>query len=231
MGKRTERMSREEEKKTEKGAVEQETEPSGGNSAEADPEAGERLDVVDGYGFPTGQVVSRGEAHAKGIRHRTAHVWLVRRKNGGLEILLQKRSREKDAYPGCYDISSAGHVPAGSDYLSSAIRELREELGIQADARELHYCGRRWVYQEGFFHGRPFVDNQVSQVYYLWRDVEPEQLTLQEAEVESVSWMELEQCRAWVATGPTDTCIAAEELDLLAGTLYGWKKKTLFPAK
>lgn len=224
-------MSREEEEKKAVGAVGPKLDPEGADQAGPDPEAGELLDVVDGYGFPTGQVVSRGEAHAKGIRHRTAHVWLVRRKNGRLEILLQKRSREKDAYPGCYDISSAGHVPAGTDYLSSAVRELREELGIRADARELRYCGRRWVYQEGFFHGRPFVDNQVSQVYYLWRDVEPEQLTLQEAEVESAGWMELEQCRAWVAAGPPDTCIAPEELDLLAGTLYGWKRKTLPPVK
>ena len=48
----------------------------------------ELLDVVDENGVPTGTVVSREKAHAEGIRHRTAHVWLVRRRNGNVEILL-----------------------------------------------------------------------------------------------------------------------------------------------
>ena len=88
----------------------------------------ELLDVVDENGVPTGTVVSREKAHAEGIRHRTAHVWLVRRRNGNVEILLQKRCKSKDSWPGCYDISSAGHIPAGVDFIPSALRELREEL-------------------------------------------------------------------------------------------------------
>ena len=50
------------------------------------------------------------------------------------ELLLQKRSHDKDSFPDCYDISSAGHVPAGSSVLDSAIRELSEELGIKGFA-------------------------------------------------------------------------------------------------
>ena len=88
----------------------------------------ERLDVVDENGIPTGEVVSRETAHAEGIRHRTSHVWLVRSRGGKTQILLQKRCRQKDSWPGCYDISSAGHIPAGVDFVPSAIRELQEEL-------------------------------------------------------------------------------------------------------
>ena len=66
----------------------------------------EWLDVVDQNGDPTGEVVSRDTAHEKGIWHRTSHVWLVRIRDGRLQILLQKRSENKDSYPGCYDISS-----------------------------------------------------------------------------------------------------------------------------
>lgn len=39
----------------------------------------ELLDVVDEYGCPTGQKIERSIAHSEGIRHRTAHVWIVRR--------------------------------------------------------------------------------------------------------------------------------------------------------
>ena len=92
----------------------------------------EMLDLVNEQGDPLGRAVPRSEAHRLGLRHRTSHVWLVRRKNGVLEVLLQKRSDEKDSFPGCYDISSAGHIPAGQGFVDSALRELKEELGVTA---------------------------------------------------------------------------------------------------
>ena len=82
----------------------------------------ELLDIVDEQGRPTGQVADRETVHAQGLRHRTSHVWLARRKQGQVELLLQKRSPEKDSFPDCYDISSAGHIPAGQDFIPSALR-------------------------------------------------------------------------------------------------------------
>ena len=111
----------------------------------------EMLDVVDEQGNPTGEVVTRELAHREGIRHRTAHVWIIRQKAGRLEVLLQKRSANKDSYPGCYDISSAGHIPAGADFIPSALRELQEELGVTAQAEALIYCClRRLKFQKTF---------------------------------------------------------------------------------
>lgn len=105
----------------------------------------EMLDIVDENGMPTGEVVSRKKAHAEGIRHRTAHVWLVRSRDGKIQILLQKRCQQKDSWPGCYDISSAGHIPAGVDFIPSALRELKEELGVEAAPEELLFCGNRLI--------------------------------------------------------------------------------------
>ena len=67
----------------------------------------EWLDVVDEKGNPTGERVERKEAHRRGIRHRTSHVWILREQEGEVQVLLQKRSQGKDSHPGCYDISSA----------------------------------------------------------------------------------------------------------------------------
>ena len=96
----------------------------------------EYFDIVDDNGLPTGETVSRDIAHRDGIQHRTAHVWIVRRKASGYDILLQKRSQNKDSFPGLYDTSSAGHIPAGDEPLESAIRELHEELGIEAEPEQ-----------------------------------------------------------------------------------------------
>ena len=89
----------------------------------------EYLDIVDENGVPTGKIAERTAAHKQGLRHRTSHVWILRERAGKVEVLLQKRSQNKDSFPGCYDISSAGHIPAGVDFIPSALRELKEELG------------------------------------------------------------------------------------------------------
>ena len=95
--------------------------------------AEEYLDIVDGEGEPTGRTKARSLVHRDGDLHRTSHVWIARRKGGRLQLLLQKRSRNKDSHPGCYDISSAGHIPAGSDFEDSALRELCAVLGIPVE--------------------------------------------------------------------------------------------------
>ena len=95
-----------------------------------DTNMAEYLDVIDDNGNLTGEMVAREVAHRDGIRHRTSHLWLLRKKDGALQILLQKRSADKPSFPNCYDISSAGHIPAGGEFASSALRELKEELGI-----------------------------------------------------------------------------------------------------
>lgn len=175
----------------------------------------ELLDIVDEQGNPTGQTVERGKAHKEGIRHRSSHVWLMRRRGGKVEILLQKRSRSKDSFPGCYDISSAGHIPAGVDYISSALRELQEELGVEAEGFELQYCGKRFIYYEAVFYDKPFIDNQVSNIYILWLDREAEGFTLQKEEVEEVKWFDFEECVELVRHNRISHCIMMEELEML----------------
>ena len=175
----------------------------------------ERLDVVDENGIPTGEVVSRETAHAEGIRHRTSHVWLARKREGKLEILLQKRCRQKDSWPGCYDISSAGHIPAGVEFVPSAIRELQEELGVTATPEELIFCGNRRICADGEFHGRPFHDRQYSRVFALWRDQEEADFSLQREEIDAVRWMDLAECLEAVKNNTIPHCIYPEELEMV----------------
>jgi len=103
----------------------------------------EIFDIIDTQGNPTGETVTREKAHAEGIPHRTAHIWIIREKYGRTEVLLQKRSMNKDSFPGKFDTSSAGHIQAGDEPLESALRELGEELGIQATPEQLVFAGFR----------------------------------------------------------------------------------------
>ena len=179
----------------------------------------EWLDIVDTQGNPTGQTVDREYAHRNGIWHRTAHLWLMRKKDGQLQVLLQKRSANKDSHPGCYDISSAGHIPAGVDYAPSAIRELKEELGVDAQETELFHCGDRQVVWDDCFHGLPFHDRQHSRIFLLWLDLPEERFCVDPNEVESVRWMDFDQCCRGVEENRFPNCIALEELNILKNTL------------
>ena len=82
----------------------------------------EIFDVIDKDGNPTGETVTREQAHTEGIPHRTAHIWILRKKEGRIQVLLQKRSKNKDSFPGMFDTSSAGHIQAGDEPLESALR-------------------------------------------------------------------------------------------------------------
>ncbi len=173
----------------------------------------ELLDIVDEDGQPTGKTVDREVAHRDGIRHRTSHVWLVRKgPTRALEVLLQKRASGKDAFPGCWDISSAGHIPAGDDWVTSALRELKEELGVVAKPKDLHCVGKHKVESDGIFHGRPFHNRQVSAVFILPLDKPEEEFVLQTSEIEAVRWMDINECLRAVENKAMPNCISVSEL-------------------
>ena len=70
----------------------------------------------------------RGEVHRLGLMHRAVHVLVF---NAAGQVFLQKRSMKKDRQPGLWDSSSSGHVDSGEDYDACAVRELREEIGLE----------------------------------------------------------------------------------------------------
>lgn len=70
----------------------------------------------------------RSVVHRLGLLHRAVHVLVF---NPGGQIFLQKRSMKKDRQPGLWDSSASGHVDSGEDYDTTAVREVREEIGLK----------------------------------------------------------------------------------------------------
>jgi isopentenyldiphosphate isomerase len=74
---------------------------------------------------------TRSTVHRLGLMHRAAHILVF---NATGQVFLQKRSLKKDRQPGKWDSSASGHVDAGEDYDACAVRELREEIGLELPA-------------------------------------------------------------------------------------------------
>jgi isopentenyl-diphosphate delta-isomerase type 1 len=88
--------------------------------------ADEFFDVVNERDEPTGRALRR-EVHAQSLWHRAVHVMVF---DSAGRLFLQKRSMAKDMAAGLWDLSCSGHVDAGEEYDTAAVRELGEELGI-----------------------------------------------------------------------------------------------------
>ncbi|MCD8049593.1 MAG: NUDIX domain-containing protein [Clostridia bacterium] len=167
----------------------------------------EFFDVYNEAGFPTGEVVSRTEAHEKGILHAAVHIYVYRVASGRLQILLQKRADDKDSFPGCWDTSCAGHVSAGETFDETLVKELSEELGIHITAGEAKHLFTKIVTKNNVFHGKPFNDHEVYRVYALNYDAPAESIAFQKEEISAVRWMDSDELLSELERGNKAYCI------------------------
>lgn len=96
----------------------------------------EFLEVVNHKGEVI-NILPRTTIHGNpSLIHRVVHVLVF---NSRRELLLQKRSMNKDVAPGRWDTSVGGHLNPGEDPLSGARREMKEELGIVVEEPKFLY--------------------------------------------------------------------------------------------
>ncbi len=125
---------------------------------------------------------TREECHQEnpGFYHKPVWIWVI---NNNGEVLVQKRSSKKKSFKGYWDIPSAGHVDAGESTIDGAIRETKEELGLDTKAEDYEYIGE-------------YISDttwELGQVYILKTDKKIEDMSLQEEEVEEVKWLPFEE--------------------------------------
>ncbi len=86
----------------------------------------EMVSIVDSSDAITA-AMPRAEMRRRQVIHRVTYILVF---SAGGEVLVQRRTADKDWYPGRLDFAAGGVVQAGESYAASAARELHEELGV-----------------------------------------------------------------------------------------------------
>lgn len=147
----------------------------------------EFFDVLNEYGEYTNQIASREECHKKGYWHKAVVVFIV--SNDNKRVLLQQRSAKKKLWPNLWDITAGGHVFAGELGYQSTIRETKEEIGIELNKNDLEFIGA--TTSENIKNG--IINRHFNEYYIAHCDVNLEDITLQEDEVQDIKWFDKEE--------------------------------------
>lgn len=142
----------------------------------------ELLDVLDEEGNQTGNVETKAEIYKKGLWHRSVHIWII---NDNKELLVQKRNPNKKTFPNLWAISSAGHVVAGETSIESGLRELKEELDIDAKKEDLEYL---FTIKRVQPHHNSYI-RVFDDVYLLRRNIDVDKTKLQVEELTDIKYV------------------------------------------
>ena len=150
--------------------------------------AEEIFDIVNEHDEVIGQA-PRKEVHARGLWHRAIHVLVF---NARGEVFLQKRSMLKDTARGKWDSSTSGHVDSGEDYDATAVRELREEIGLVVTQTP-----------ERLFKINPCKETG-WEFCWIYRDESEGPFILHPEEIETGDWFAPEFVTQWVNEKPEE---------------------------
>lgn len=155
----------------------------------------EMIDIYNELGQKCGKTEEKYETHRKGLIHKGVCVWII---NSNDEILLQTRNNQV-MFPNMMDISFSGHIQAGETSLEAAIREGKEELGIDVEIDKLQYlfsC-REYGGVDGYF------ENEIDDVFLYRTDILLDEYSFYDNEVKEVSYVPLEKFKIMVETHST----------------------------
>ena len=144
----------------------------------------ELWDVYDEHRNLTGRTCARGDALAEGDYHLVVDVWI---KNAEGKYLISKRTPNK-SFGGLWE-NTSGAVLAGEDSLTGALREAKEELGVELDP--LHGARiRMWQFLDAFLD-----------VWLFRAEVDIDDVVLQEGETCCAKWATIDEMYAMLDAG------------------------------
>lgn len=147
--------------------------------------ADELIDIFDETNTPLGIQKMKSIAHKEGLWHRCAHVWIYNSKG---EIFMQLRAKNKAFFPGLWDIPVAGHLRAGEKPIDGAVREIKEEIGLDVNPQDLSL----YMVKQAKMEIESMKNYEFYYVYICKTDFEIKDMTIQEEELDEIKFMPLE---------------------------------------
>ena len=142
----------------------------------------ELIKIVDENGEFTGTIMEREKAHELNLLHWEVGVFVINEK---MQALLQRRSKNKKIDPNVWSICG-GHVNADEEPEMTAIRELREEIGLRILNNDLHIFGDNEVkIRESNSH--------IVKFYYVICNKKEEEFTIQKEELSEIRWLDIDK--------------------------------------
>jgi len=144
----------------------------------------ELWDIYDNNKVKTGIVKERGSVMENGQYHLVALIW-IKGVNG--KYLISKRSSEIDG-AGKWQ-STGGSVLSGESSINGAIREVKEEIGIDASLEKMKLLKSKFVGDKSGW---------IADYWYLYDDINIEDVVCQEEEVAEVMWASIDEIKALI---------------------------------
>ncbi|WP_396142095.1 isopentenyl-diphosphate Delta-isomerase [Flavobacterium sp.] len=149
----------------------------------------EQVILVNEKDEPIG-LMNKMEAHEKAVLHRAFSVFVLNDKN---EVMLQQRAHHKYHSPLLWTNTCCSHQRAGETNLQAGKRRLYEEMGFNAELKELFH----FIYKAPFDNG--LTEHELDHVMIGYSNEVP---SINPDEVESWKWMKIEDIKEDMIQNP-----------------------------
>lgn len=130
------------------------------------------------------------EAHEKALLHRAFSVFIL---NSNNEIMLQQRAAHKYHSPLLWTNTTCSHQREGETNIQAGTRRLREEMGFEAELKELF----SFIYKAPFDNG--LTEHELDHVMIGYYNDAPQ---INTDEAESWKWMSIDAVKEDMQQNP-----------------------------
>ena len=137
----------------------------------------EFVDVLNENGIKTNVKKCVDDIHKLGLCHRAIQVVVIDENN---KILIQQRGSNKCFFPNNWDLTISGHVSSDELSVEAAIREIKEEVGLNFEKKDLNFL---FSFKDKLVSGNK-IENLFFDVFYTKKNYDLNSIKLQEIEVQ-----------------------------------------------